>query len=581
MKFKFDKVSLNILSQKDQEELQSSTPVLTYTDSDKQNIHDLLQVEKGEINSFVLNTVSTQYLNYVEPRTHKEALSKPDSQEWIKAENKELEQLHSKMKTFLPLATLPQGKKAVSTKMVYKLKLKDNGTLDKYKARLVARGFTQVYGIDYSDSFSPTPSLTTLKIVLILALHFNLRVYAVDVTGAFLNAVLKEDIIIRFPDGVTVEGCQFAKLLKSLYGLHQAGHDWHEMSDRIIKSFDSRIVQSKTDPCLYFIFTEQLKFFMSVHVDDYTIVCNSHEYYTSLMNHFKKTVEVEEQGTPSIILQMGIEWNPNKDSVSFSQKRQIIKLFNKYANNTQKRYDTPMEAELKLYPGDKDNLPDVPYREVVGALLFIARMSRPDILYAVNVLSRMNNCYTQEHYKYVLRVVIYLYHTADIKLTYKSNPNAPPLTQYCDSSHGDDKSDGTSTCGDITYLFGNAVSWNIMKQKTVSLSTSEAEYKTLTYAFRDGMYFYNILRTEMKLFSWFPITTYIDNIGAGYMAETGQCNKRTKHIHIEYHFVKEKIRDKVHVLERVASEFNVSDIFTKPLPSATFKRMRKSIMQYD
>ena len=82
-------------------------------------------------------------------------------------------------------------------------------------------------------------------------------------------------------------------------------------------------------------------------------------------------------------------------------------------------------------------------------------------------------------------------------------------------------------------------------------------------------------------FSWFPITTYIDNIGAGYMAETGQCNKRTKHIHIEYHFVKEKIRDKVHVLERVASEFNVSDIFTKPLPSATFKRMRKSIMQYD
>ena len=88
-----------------------------------------------------------------------------------------------------------------------------------------------------------------------------------------------------------------------------------------------------------------------------------------------------------------------------------------------------MGAKLKLYPGNKDNLPDDPYREVVGALLFIARMSRPDILHAVNVSSRMNNCYTQEHYKYVLRVVIYLHHTADIKLTYKSNPNAPLPTQ--------------------------------------------------------------------------------------------------------------------------------------------------------
>ena len=464
--------------------------------------------------------------------------------------------------------------------MVYKLKLLEDGTLDKYKVRLVARGFTQIFGIDYSESFSPTPSLTTVKIILILALHYGLKVHAIDVAGAFLNAEIKEDIIIEFPDGITLDGCKYAKLQKSLYGLHQAGRDWHEMSDRIIKSFDSRIKQSQTDPCLYYILTDELKFFMSVHVDDYTIVCSDDKYYKQLVQHFKKFVDIEEKGVPKIILQMGIKWGPNMESVSFSQKRQIVKLFNRYCPNTMKRYDTPMEAELKLYRGDKNNLPNVPYREVIGALLFIGRMSRPDIIYAVNVLSRMNNCYTTEHWKYVLRVVIYLYHTVDLELTYHNNTTARPLVQYCDASHGDDRSDGTSTCGNLMYLHGNVASWNIEKQEDVSLSTSEAEYKTLTYAFRDGMYFYNLLFTELQLKSWFPILTYIDNMGAGYMAETFQQNKRTKHIHIEYHFARQQVQRKIHILEHCDSASNVSDIFTKPLPRAAFQKLRQLMMQY-
>ena len=170
------------------------------------------------------------------------------------------------------------------------------------------------------------------------------------------------------------------------------------------------------------------------------------------MTHFKKYVEIEEKGVPKIILQMGLTWSPNLDVVSFSQKRQIIRLYHEYSSEIRKhgvkRHDTPMEAELKLYAGDKDNLPDVPYRSAIGAMLFIARMSRPDILYAINVLSRLNTCYTLEHWKYVLRVIVYLFHTVDLQLTYRKNPeSARTLVQYCDSSHGDDKQDGTSTCG--------------------------------------------------------------------------------------------------------------------------------------
>ena len=548
----------------------------------QENVFYILYTESSE--PLQNGRISSEYLGYIEPTTYKQVLNDKYKPHWVKALQKEIDQL-KELKTFRVIKSLPSGKKAVQTKVVYKLKLLEDGTLDKFKARLVAKGFTQIYGIDFIESFSPTPSLTTTRFILIIGLHFGMRPYAADVRGAFLNAEIKEEIIIKFPDGITVDNCEYAVLLKSLYGLHQAGRDWNEMSDRIIKSFDSNIQQSLTEPCLYFIWTKELKFLMSVHVDDYTIMCDSTEYYNNLMTHFKKYVEIEEKGTPKIILQMGLTWSPNLDVVSFSQKRQIIRLYHEYSSEIRrlgvKRHDTPMESELKLYAGEKDNLPDVPYRSAIGAMLFIARMSRPDILYAINVLSRLNTCYTIQHWKYVLRVIVYLFHTADLQLTYRKNPeSARTLVQYCDSSHGDDKQDGTSTCGNITYMYGNAASWNIEKQPDVSLSTSEAEYKTLTYAFRDGMYFYNIFHSELKLTHWFPILTYIDNKGAGYMAETAQNNKRTKHIHIQYHFVREKVQQRVHELEYVESANNISDIFTKPLPKGSFEKFRKLMLNY-
>ncbi len=450
-----------------------------------------------------------------------------------------------------------------------------------FKSRLVAKGFTQIFGIDYSESFSPTPTLTILRAVIIMALQFNLELYGIDVKGAFLNAKLSEYIIIEFPDGIEVEGCKYAELLKSLYGLHQAGNDWHKMSDRIIKSFDPRIKQSLAEPCFYYIWTSELIFLMTVHVDDYTIATNSTQYYQDLVAHFKKSVEVEEKGRPTSILQMGLEWSPNFDKVSFSQKRQIIKLYSEYKDKVQeqkvKRHDTPMESELKLYPGDTNSLPleAKDYKAIVGALLFIAKISRPDILYAVNMLSRFCSCYTVLHWKCLLRIVVYLYHKSELSLTYTTNQNSRPLMGYADSSHGDDKQDGTSTCGYLIYFFGNLLSWAVAKQDDVSLSTSEAEYKTLTHAFREVMYIHNVLHEELSFKSWFPCLLLIDNQGAGYMAETQQNNKRTKHIHISYHYIREKIQQKVVELDRIDSANNTSDVCTKPLPKGTFQKFRQ------
>ena len=281
-------ISMQIMGQEPE-----NGPNIHFTEAELDKVFSIMFTD-GE-NTVATGNVSTEYLDYVEPKTYKEVLNDKYKNQWEKSDKAELDQLQ-KMKVLKPLKELPKGKKSVKTKMVRKLKLLETGALDKFKSRLVAKGFTQIFGIDYSESFSPTPTLTILRAVIIIALQFNLELYGIDVKGAYLNAKLSEYIIIEFPEGVTVEGCKYAELLKSLYGLHQAGNDWHKMSDRIIKSFDPRIKQSLAEPCFYYIWTAELIFLMTVHVDDYTIATNSNQYYKDLVSHFKKSVEVEEKG---------------------------------------------------------------------------------------------------------------------------------------------------------------------------------------------------------------------------------------------------------------------------------------------
>ena len=273
--------------------------------------------------------------------------------------------------------------------------------------------------------------------------------------------------------------------------------------------------------------------------------------------------------------------DPTLSAVSISQERQIIQLYIKYIGlDSKKKYDTPMDPKLKIIKGDPNNLPPVEYLSLIGALYFIARMSRPDVYYVVNALSRMNACYTMEHWKYLLRVLIYLYHTRDQHLTYKRSEfhNTDPVTIYGDSSFADDPNKGKSTCGNISFFYGNPITWQCELQEYVALSTSEAEYVNITYAFRDGLYVINVLQEEMK-FQITPITTYIDNMGAGYMAESRVNNKRTKHIHYKYHFVRDYIELGLFDLKYVHSNLNIADIFTKALGKGLFQKFRSWILR--
>ena len=546
-------------------------------------VYSVSDVIDNSLIESIVNKLSTKWLDYKEPLTIKEALQRPDSEKWQEAINLEFHNLENVLKVLELVNEIPVGVKPIPTKFVFKLKVDSaTGELDKYRARCVVKGFNELYGIHYTENYSPTPQIVTQRIIIVLCLYYNLDKHHLDVSSAFMNSFLKEVIYIELPEGIDINGCKFARLLKSLYGLKQAARDWYELSDRIIKTFDKNIKQSVTDPCFYFLFTDTVIFVLSVHVDDYFVGCNCDKYYANFIAHFKSHVTVTDKGKPQNLLQMSVEWH--EDCVTLSQELQIIKLAQTYQIVGDKQSDTtPMEKGLKLTGGDKNNLPNVPYRELIGALFYIARMTRADILWVVCVLSRFTHCYTTELFRYALRVLRYLFKTKSLKLTFKIDPNAPPVEMFVDSSLGDPEcsyADGRSTCGNVVFMYGCAVGWNCEKHDDVSLSSTDAEYKTLTYGFRDGLYFVNLLQRELQ-FPITPIPVKIDNLGAGFRAEQKMNNKRNKHVHLRYHFCRELIEQNIFELDHIHTALNPADIFTKALVGPLLRKLRMMILKCD
>ena len=234
---------------------------------------------------------------------------------------------------------IPKGCNITGSRFVYKLKLKADGSVDKYKARLVIKGFTQVKGLDYEETFAPVSDLMTVRIVLLICLHYGLIPHHVDVKCAFLNSTLKEEVYVRLPEDFGIGGKRYGRLKKSVYGLKQAAHDWFELQHSFLMTYDmvydettgemvSRIQQSASDPCLYYLMDGDLMVIISTHVDDYVIGSSSDQWYQDFVAAFGAAFEITDMGVVSHLLQMSVDWSP--DSVKLGQQRQIEELLEKY-----------------------------------------------------------------------------------------------------------------------------------------------------------------------------------------------------------------------------------------------------------
>ncbi|KAI9161691.1 hypothetical protein LWI28_019793 [Acer negundo] len=358
-----------------------------------------------------------------EPRTYSEVAAHP---EWQEAMRSELLTLQAN--GTWSLTPLPAGKTPISCKWVYKVKHHSDGSVKRYKARLVAKGFTQLEGIDYQDTFSSTAKIISVRCLLALASARGWSLHQMDVNNAFLHGDLAEEIYMSPPPGLWRQGEHLVcRLHKSLYGLKQASRQWFAKFSAAICS--AGFVQSRAD---YSLFTrKQGKSFTAllIYVDDILITGNDPVRIAVTKKLLHSHFRLKYLGNLKYFL--GIEVSNSKNGIFISQRKYALEIIEDAGLLGTAPSDTPMERGLKL--SDKSDLLKDPgkYRRLVGRLIYLT-VSRPDITYAVHVLSRFMHQPRKFHMEAALRVVRYLKGAPGQGLFFSSNSDFR-LRAYCDS----------------------------------------------------------------------------------------------------------------------------------------------------
>lgn len=324
-----------------------------------------------------------------DPQSIEEAKRREDWPEWQKAIETEYESL-IKNETW-SLCDLPKNRKAISGKWVFKLKRKFNGEVDKYKARFVAKGFSQKQGFDFNETYAPVAKLPTLRILLSIAVRFDMHVHQMDVKGAFLNGDLREDIYMVQPEGYA-NGNKVCKLNKAIYGLKQASRMWNEKFHGFMTRMGFK--RCASDYCLYTKFKNGIRCYILLNVDDLLIICDDLQMVKAIKSLLAKEFEMTDIGTAYTFLGIHIQHDRENGTIQLSQEQYLKNVIRKFGMNEAKPISTPIEKGLHL-PMDKSiESANVPYRELIGCLTYATLTTRPDLCAATNYFSRFQSCYT-------------------------------------------------------------------------------------------------------------------------------------------------------------------------------------------
>ncbi|UYV80857.1 hypothetical protein LAZ67_19002001, partial [Cordylochernes scorpioides] len=369
-------------------------------------------------------------------KTYKEAMDSPNAQFWKEAMNEEMNSLTEN--DVYECTTLPPGQKPIDCKWVLKTKLNSKGEITRFKARLVAKGFAQKKGIDYEETFSPVARHDTIRTLLAIAANEDLKLVQFDIKTAFLYGDLQDQIYIKQPEGFNNGTDLVWKLKKSLYGLEQSPRCWNQ---KIVNFMKERCLKKSTaDPCLFFRKTNDQLLIIAIYVDDGIIVGTNEQ-----------------------------EINEFLDELMFSFKITSEPLNYFLAN----KVGTP--TDNSTVPGEAEILENVPFREAIGSLMHLSCLTRPDITFALNKVSQKLAAPTIYDWEAVKRIFKYLVGTDEYGIMYQKGHKVGVLESFSDADFAGDPETRRSTSGVVCKLAGGAISWLSQKQRSVSLSTTEAE----------------------------------------------------------------------------------------------------------
>lgn len=557
-----------------------------------------------------------------EPFSVSEAMDSIYADKWKLAMQEEIDNL-VKMGCFkkVPLAEARKAGKLTRSKWVFKVKRESDGSLQRFKARLVLKGYSQVEGVDYFETYSPVFSYSSLRALLSRSTRLDQQVTQWDLKAGFIQQDLDvEHMYMYSPEGVPElkvmdDGSPAAlHCLKSIYGAKQSARLLHQrLSGFLLKLGFKQLV---SDQCVYRKGEGDEEIIIATWVDD--IIMFNHRNNNSARTWFDEELNKEfimspwTSGESGWLLNMAIVRDYETGTLHLSQEAAITKLAKRFglAKDDGRRKSIPMMTDIRLCKTAAENIvpkSEFDYMSAIGGLLYIALTTRADVAYAVGVLSRYMACPGRDHVEAAKQVIQYLYstktwgimyskgevsatgapHACDIPNVYfkgergsaarlgdqqeTEESNVPAA--YVDADLAGDFDTSRSTTGYAIVWNGGIVSWLSKLQPTVALSTTEAETIAAVEATKEICHLRLFLR-ELGMEQKYPTVMYEDNAACVSLTNGNLNSKRTKHYRMKTHFLREHKELGTFHMTKVTTNEQLGDTFTKPLARELFEKYR-------
>ena len=490
-------------------------------------------------------------------------------EKWRKAMDQEIQAIE-KNDTW-ELTVLPSRGKTIGVKWVFKTKFNENGEVDKYKARLVSKGYCQQYGIDYAEIFAPVARLDTIRIVISLAAQKAWVIYQLDVKSAFLHGEITEEVFVEQPPGYEHKGheSKVYRLKKALYGLKQAPRAWYSR-------IETYFIKEGFTKCPYehtlFIKTADggKILIVCLYVDDLIFTGNDE----IMLKQFKKSMKIEFDMTDLGRMKyfLGIEVLQKADGIFITQRKYAQEILERFNMDQCNSVHNPVVPGFKLTKDEGGvEVDSTVYKQMVGSLMYLTA-TRPDLMFIVSLISRYMERPTESHLLAAKRALRYIKGTVSLGMFYKKG-GSEELVGYTDSDYAGDQDDRKSTSGYVFLMSSGAISWSSKKQPVVTLSTTEAEFIAAASSACQVVWLRRILKVLNQEQSS-PTVVFCDNISTIKLSKNLVMHGRSKHIDIRFHFLRDLVRDGILELIHCSTQHQVADVLTKPLKLDVFLRMR-------
>jgi len=532
--------------------------------------------DRNESNNYKKRRASNYYnlvaLNCSEmelplPNSYKDIFDRPDKEEWLKAIETELNNMKD-MEVYTLVKEIPKGKNIISAKWVFSYKRNDVGIIIRFKARLVARGFTQIYGIDYIETFSPTLKQDSLRVIIAISIYYGFEIYQIDIKAAYLNADLEEELYMEIPEGSEDYGKGYWKLNKAIYGLKQAGRMWNNKLDSVLTEIGFE--RLKSEPCVYILKDKNKNIIciIAIYVDD-ILISGKKSVIDRIKLEIKDKFNLSDLGMVDFII--GIKFIKCKDGYIMHQIQYLNDILDRFDIDKYNAISNMMYTEnekLRETKFDKTT-----YMQAVGCLLYLAMGTRPDIMYATSKATRKNQDPTLEDWMNVIKIFRYLKGTKHYGLKITKDIN---IRVYVDADLGGDRETKRSTTGFVIFMGSAPMTWYSKLQHCVAISTAESEYYSLNECALKCMWLRNLLNElGIKIDC---ITINIDNRAAIYNSKNETINPKSRHIDLRYHKIRELIKEDKIDLKYIKSQYNIADGFTKYLNGTLTKKFKNSLL---